>query len=223
MARYTLVYGVRLIPEGTLQRRRGSDAEARRRLDRRPDAAHLRRHDPAAAPLARPQPRRVLRSAARRGRRGRRDVRRLMLRADRARRTDSTSCSLAAPVSWVLARDVARLAVGLHHRGGLADPARRPDRPRHRGARAPLRPGAGRLPQRHVRQRRGADHRDRRAAQRPHRARQGVDHRQHHRQPAARARAVVLRRRPRPPHRRSSTARRPPTRRRCCSSASSRW
>ena len=59
-------------------------------------------------------------------------------------------------------------------------------------------PALGRIPQRHVRQRRGADHRGRRAAQRTHRAGQGVDHRQHHRQPAAGARPVVFRRRPRP-------------------------
>ena len=49
--------------------------------------------------------------------------------------------------------------MGLHHRRRLADPARRPHRPRHRAARAPLRPGVGRLPQRDVRQRRRADHR----------------------------------------------------------------
>ena len=39
----------------------------------------------------------------------------------------------------MLRRDVARIAVGLPHGGGLADPARRPDRPRHRAARAPRR------------------------------------------------------------------------------------
>ena len=75
------------------------------------------------------------------------------------------------------------------HPGRAVDhPAGRPDRPRHRGAGRPLGPDAGRLPQRHVRQRGRDHHRPRGAQGRAHRDRAGVDHREHHRQPAARVR-----------------------------------
>ena len=126
---------------------------------------------------------------------------------------------IAAPVSWAIAAFSAGSPWVFLTAAISLIPLARADRSRHRGARAAVRPGLGRLPQRDVRQRRGADHRGRRAARRARRARQGVDHRQHHRQPAAGARPVVLRRRDRPPHRRSSIAPPPPTPRRCCSSA----
>ena len=82
----------------------------------------------------------------------------------------------------------------------VAHSGRGPDRRGDRGARQPVRADARRVPERDVRQRRRADHRDRRAARPPRRGRQGVDHRQHHRQPAARLRRVLLRRRPQARH-----------------------
>ncbi len=192
-------------PQGS----RGSDAQARRRLVRRTHAAHVRRHHPAAAPLARPQPRRVFRSAARRRRRGSENVRgfgRAEARhsrtpgrpelADRqqAERADRRRARLVGA-----GRVRTRLGVDLHRRRDLARAAGGLDRPRHRAARTPVRSGARRISQRDVRQRRRADHRDRRALQRAHRPDQSLDYRQHRRQPAAGARRIVLRRRPRTP------------------------
>src|SRR4029077_14861676 len=70
-------------------------------IDRRTHVAYVRRHHPAAAPLARPQPRRLLRSAARRGRRGPREVRGLMLRAIAS--SPLNLLLIVAPISWALA------------------------------------------------------------------------------------------------------------------------
>ena len=65
-----LVYGVRLIPEGSLKGVEEATMKLADGSTAGAHAAHLRRHHPAAAALARSQPRRVLRSAARRRRRG---------------------------------------------------------------------------------------------------------------------------------------------------------
>jgi hypothetical protein len=69
MARYTLVYGIRLVPEGSLK---GTE-DARLQLTGGEEAG-LTLHTidgtiPAAAARARPQPRRLLRIPARRERR----------------------------------------------------------------------------------------------------------------------------------------------------------
>ena len=87
------------------------------------------------------------------------------------------------------------LDLGIYYRCDIADPRGRLDRRRHRTPGTTSRTDAGRLSQRDVRERRRADHRDRRASRASHRGRQGLDYREHHRQPAARVRPLVLRRR----------------------------
>ena len=198
MARYTLVYGVRLIPEGTLK---GVEEATLTLADGSAAGLTLHTFDGTIPQLRRSLDRSLdaffdLLPGA-----DDEDVEKFggLDARDMLRAVASSPLNillLVAPVSWVLDLDVAGLALGLPHRRGFAGPARRPHRPGHRAAGAARGPGLGGLPERHVRQRRRADHRHRRAAQRTRRAGQGVHHRQHHRQPAARARPLVLRRRP---------------------------
>ena len=168
MARYTLVYGVRLIPEGTLK---GVDEATLKLADgstRRPDAAHLRRHHPAAAPSLDRSLDAFFDLLPGADEEDLEEVRRLSAAAHAASlpTTSSTCCSSprrsrgcwpsTTPGSpWVFITAAVSLVplaglIGL----GTEQLARRSG------------PGARRLPERHVRQRRRADHRDRRAAQR---------------------------------------------------------
>ena len=84
----------------------------------------------------------------------------------------------------------------LHRRLRGGDPAGRPDGPRHRAAGGPGRRGDRRPAQRHLRQRRRADHRPDGPPPGALRRGQGLAHRLHHRQHPAGAGRLVRGRRP---------------------------
>mgnify|MGYP003694420095 CR=1 FL=1 len=174
---------------------------------------------PAAAALARSQPRRVLRSAARApttktSRRSATDAARRS-----SRQPTQPRCSSRRRSRWVSGWRRRRLAVGVHHRRGLAR------------SRSPASSASAPSSWRAARGRRWGGFLNAtfgNAAeliialvalqQRPRRARQGLDHRQHRRQPAAGARRCRSSSAAWAGARRSSIARGATTPRRCCSS-----